>query len=107
MKISPTVLGDESLTLAEDGALHVSVGFIPDPAHDEWNRDRSAVVRHACELWEISLVPFPAYEEAEVLAVRRHPTLGEVAPIVVVVDGTPRKDAILAKLAEIGYSPRL
>lgn len=107
MRVANTPLGDESLALAEDGALHVSVGFIPDFGHDEWTQDRTAVVRHACDLWEISLVPFPAYEEAEVLAVRRAPQLGDGPAVVVVVDGTPRKDAILAKLAEIGYSPDL
>ena len=70
MRIAPTQLGDESLALAEDGDIHVSIGFIPDFAHDEWNDDRSAVTRHACTLLEISLVPFPAYEGADVLAVR-------------------------------------
>ena len=107
MRVANTQLGDESLALAEDGALHVSIGFIPDLGHDEWNDDRSSVVRHACDLWEISLVPFPAYQEAEVLAVRHMPRADEgAAPaVLIVVDGTPRKDAILAKLAEIGYSP--
>lgn len=108
MRIANTALGDESLALAEDGALHVSVGFVPDFGHDEWNADRSAVIRHACDLWEISLVPFPAYEDAEVLAVRHAGSTPVAAPaVLVVVDGTPRKDAILARLREIGYSPDL
>jgi HK97 family phage prohead protease len=107
MKIAPTELGNESLALAEDGALHVSVGFLPDLAFDEWTKDRSAVVRHACELWEISLVPFPAYEEADVLAVRRAPVFETVSPVVLITEGTPRKDAILARLAQIGYVPSL
>ena len=108
MRVANTTLGDESLALAEEGALHVSIGFIPDAGHDEWNDDRSAVVRHACELWEISLVPFPAYEQAEVLAVRhssRSADLVDEPTVLIVVEGTPRKDAILAKLREIGYSP--
>ena len=70
MKIAPTELGEESLVLAESGDIHVSIGFIPDFAHDQWNSDRSAVTRHSCTLLEISLVPFPAYEGADVLAVR-------------------------------------
>ena len=69
-KVSPTDLGRESLTLAEEGDLFVSIGFVPDPAFDEWNRDRTEVVRHSCTLYEVSLVPFPAYDGAEVLAVR-------------------------------------
>lgn len=63
-------LGRDSLALAEAGDLHVSIGFIPDPAFDVWDDDHTMVTRHSCILWEISLVPFPAYDDADVIAVR-------------------------------------
>jgi len=88
--VSQTPLGDESLALARDGSLHVSVGFTAHPEGDEWNRDRTAVTRHRCELWEISLVPFPAYEQADVLAVRRAPP----APVDTNRSPTPNLDQI-------------
>lgn len=91
--VAQTPLGDESLTLAKDGSLHVSMGFAADPEGDEWNRDRTSVVRHRCLLWEISLVPFPAYEGADVLAVRRAP---DPAVEVVARSATPNLDQIRA-----------
>jgi Escherichia/Staphylococcus phage prohead protease len=89
--ISQTPLGDESLALAKDGSLHVSVGFTADPEGDEWSKTRDAVVRHRCQLWEISLVPFPAYDGADVLAVRRAPPQPEVRRT-----ATPNLDQIRA-----------
>jgi hypothetical protein len=98
-KVAPTVLGEESLSLAAEGDLFVSIGFIPDPAFDEWDAKRTSVVRHSCELIEVSLVPFPAYEGAEVLAVRQ-----AVDPPMFPVDltvpvPTPNLDEIRAWLA--------
>lgn len=88
--VAQTPLGDESLALAKDGSLHVSVGFAADPDGDDWNRDRSEVVRHRCQAWEMSLVPFPAYDEADVLAVRRAPD----PAVDVVRSPTPNLDQI-------------
>lgn len=112
-KVAPTALGDESLALAENGDLHVSIGFIPDPAFDEWNPDRTAVVRHSCVLWEVSLVPFPAYDGADILAVRHAPeaTTSTATPVVIDVTtsstsatpgpvGTPNLDQVRAWLAD-------
>jgi uncharacterized protein len=89
--VSQTPLGDESLALAKDGTLHVSIGFAVDPEGDQWTKDRDAVVRHRCQLWEISLVPFPAYDGADVLAVRRSPE-----PMELVRSPTPNLDQIRA-----------
>ena len=101
MRIAPTQLGDESLALAENGDIHVSIGFIPDFAHDEWDEERTAVTRHSCTLLEISLVPFPAYEGADVLAVRSGTAsverVADVAPDVAigVAAATPNLDQVL------------
>lgn len=98
-KVTPTELGRESLMLAEEGDLFVSIGFIPDPAFDEWDQARTKVVRHSCTLLEVSLVPFPAYEGAEVLAVRHaaEPPMFDVTPSSPVP--TPNLDEIRAWLA--------
>lgn len=102
-------LGLDSLALAEAGDLHVSIGFIPDPAFDVWDDDHDLVTRHACELWEISLVPFPAYEGADVLTVRHGAPLLErvdttVADVAVdevsAASATPNLDEVRAWLRE-------
>jgi HK97 family phage prohead protease len=66
-KISSTTLGDETLELVKDGAIRsFSVGFIP--VVDE--KKEKTIVRKKVDLKEVSLVAFPAYESAAVLAVR-------------------------------------
>ena len=70
LAIARTDLGDETLALADAGCLDVSIGFMPRA--ERWNQDRSMVLRTAVHLHELSLVPFPAYEGAGVLAVRTH-----------------------------------
>lgn len=66
-KISETVLGNETLNLVKDGAIRsFSVGFIP--VIDE--KKEKTIVRKKVDLKEVSLVAFPAYENAEVLSVR-------------------------------------
>lgn len=66
-KISNTKLGDETLELVKDGAIRsFSVGFIP--MVDE-KKDRT-IIRKKVNLKEISLVAFPAYENASVTEVR-------------------------------------
>lgn len=66
-KISNTKLGDETLELVKDGAIRsFSVGFIP--VVDE-KKDRT-IIRKKVNLKEISLVAFPAYENASVTEVR-------------------------------------
>lgn len=66
-QVSKTQAGDEALELVRDGALDsFSVGFTP-VKHEKRN---GVVVRTEVRLNEVSLVTFPAYEDARVLAVR-------------------------------------
>jgi HK97 family phage prohead protease len=66
--IGRTELGNETLALAAEGMLDVSIGF--SPRTDQWSPGRTAVRRTSCWLHELSMVPLPAYETANVLAVR-------------------------------------
>jgi len=66
-KISETTLGNETLNLVKDGAIRsFSVGFIP--VIDE--KENKTIVRKKVDLKEVSLVAFPAYENASVTEVR-------------------------------------
>lgn len=66
-KISQTVLGNETLELVKDGAIRsFSVGFIP--LKDE--KQNKTIIRTKVDLKEVSLVAFPAYENASVVEVR-------------------------------------
>jgi HK97 family phage prohead protease len=78
MKIAATPLGDETLALAEDGILDASAGFLPFPGGEQWLEGRSLRRLLKCWLGHIALVPDPAYEGANLLALRaavdRHPS---------------------------------
>ena len=80
LKISRTVAGDEALELAADGALDASAGFAPMPGGELWNRARTERSISRAYLGHIALTGDPAYEGAEVLAVRTaasgHPSAG-------------------------------
>ena len=69
LRIAKTDLGDETLTLAEDGILDASAGFLPMPRGEEWPERN---LRRLTKVWlsHIAMVPDPAYEGASVLAVR-------------------------------------
>lgn len=77
--LSRTPLGDESLELAKDGILDVSVGFsaMNSVEGNEFVPGKHAIWR-SVYLREISLVPFPAYDDARVLAVRNAEMAGYV-----------------------------
>jgi uncharacterized protein len=67
--VSDTTAGRDVLTLVRDGvATGLSVGFVP--VVDQWNADRTAVMRTRAALIEVSVVAFPAYEDARIAAVR-------------------------------------
>ncbi len=69
LRMSKTRDADEVLELVKDGALDsFSIGF--NPVRDRWSSDGSHVERLEVGLREVSLVAFPAYESARVLAVR-------------------------------------
>lgn len=65
--ISKTARGEEVYTLLRDGVLNkFSVGFVPV----EDRMDEDVVVRTKADLREVSVVPFPAYSQANILSVR-------------------------------------
>ncbi len=73
--LSRTPTGDEVYTLMRDGVLdRMSIGF--EPVTDEITRhdDGTVTVRRVeINVREVSLVPFPAYDDARVSAVRHNP----------------------------------
>ena len=89
--ISKTELGDETLQLAKDGILGASVGMAIRPSDqllDRRDGSRTRRIKRAF-LDHLALVPDPAYQGAEVLAVRHDTVVDEEAlsPI-----ATPRLD---------------
>jgi HK97 family phage prohead protease len=67
-RISETEKGNEVLTLLRDGVLNkMSVGFAPVKDRKE----DGVVVREEVALKEVSIVSFPAYNNADVLSVRQ------------------------------------
>jgi HK97 family phage prohead protease len=70
-RISETAAGNDALTLMRDGVLDgMSIGFYVLDGGDVWNSDRSERTVTNAALRETSLVNFPAYDGARVLAVR-------------------------------------
>ena len=70
IKISPTLLGDETLQLADDGILDASAGFRISADGETWLQRRT--LRRLTKVWlhHVALTPDPAYVDARVLAVR-------------------------------------
>lgn len=70
-RISDTTDGNDALTLVRDGVLSgLSVGFsIPDGG-DIWSEDRSQRTITRANLHEVSIVNFPAYDDARIESVR-------------------------------------
>lgn len=67
-RISETTQGNDAYTLLRDGVIDkFSVGFLP--AEDRTEED-GTVTRTKVHLKEVSLVPFPAYEGAQISEVR-------------------------------------
>ncbi len=70
-RISETPLGDEAYTLALDGVVdRFSVGFLPVEYSVEETADGDLITYTRVRLLEVSLVPWPAYDGAEVEEVR-------------------------------------
>ena len=84
-RISETTLGNDVYALAKDGAIdRFSIGFIPidtDTSRDDTGATHA--VHKAINIREVSLVPFPAYENAKVTDVRaaQEPTTEKEPPI--------------------------
>ena len=67
--ISETPKGNEVYQLLKDGVLrNFSVGFTP--VESEYDEGTNTVTHKRAELKEVSVVAFPAYQSAQVLAVR-------------------------------------
>jgi HK97 family phage prohead protease len=79
VRIAPTDYGTETLTLAAEGLLDASAGFGVMDDGEQWP-ERG--LRRLTKLWldHIAMVPDPAYETANVLAVReQQPTEEAIA----------------------------
>lgn len=70
LRIAKTVLGDETLALAEDRVLDASVGFRVKPGGETWDAQQTRRQVTRGELDHIALTAHPAYQTANVLAVR-------------------------------------
>lgn len=97
LKVSETLMGDETLALANDGVLDASVGFWPLKNGIEWLENRSH--RRITRAWlhHLALTADPAYDGAQVIEVRQQ-SYEPPAP----TSSTPNRDAIAALLMERG-----
>lgn len=106
LRISNTELGNETLQLADEGILDASAGF-------GLLRDKNGRVKQDAMVWEtrgrvrlnhlhlahVALTPDPAYETANVLAVRQAEAAVEGEPV-----PTPNLDQVRAWLLQTRYS---
>lgn len=100
-RISETSLGNDAYALACDGAIdRFSIGFVPlfsDTFRDE--DGNTHVVHTAIEVREVSLVPFPAYNNAVVTEVRSTPEPVKETPMTDTL--TPSLDEINERMASL------
>lgn len=75
VRVSETLLGDETLALADDDVLGASVEMVTSPAWQTMNRAAMTKRVRRALLGGIGLTPTPAYEGARVLAVRSESAL--------------------------------
>jgi HK97 family phage prohead protease len=79
-RISETAKGNEAYALLKDGVLrNFSVGFIP--GESTFDEKTNTVTHTRADLKEVSVVAFPAYKNAQVLAVRSDSANGNGAPV--------------------------
>lgn len=73
-RISQTSAGDDAYQLLKDGVIDsLSIGFIPLEYEETWDDDQNLHVRQKrIDIKEVSLVPWPAYDDAKVTKVREH-----------------------------------
>jgi HK97 family phage prohead protease len=92
VRIAKTPLGDETLALADEGILDASAGYLPMTDGEVWEtRERVRVTK--AWLGHIAMTPDPAYESAQVLAVRHNAAGGDT-------EGTPNLDVVRGWLLE-------
>lgn len=80
-RISQTSAGDDAYQLLKDGVVDsLSIGFIPLEYEETWDDDQNLHVRQKkIDIKEVSLVPWPAYDDAKVTKVREHNQREEVS----------------------------
>lgn len=73
-RISDTTLGRDAATLAKDQAIRsLSIGFFERDFTDTALDDGTVLRTHtSIDLREVSLVPIPAYDDAQIINVRHH-----------------------------------
>lgn len=73
-RFSRTSAGDDAYQLVKDCAVDsLSIGFIPLEYEETWDNDNNLHVRQKrIDIKEVSLVPWPAYDDAKVTKVREH-----------------------------------
>lgn len=98
VRIAQTVLGDETLQLADEEILDASAGFLPMPGGETWT-GRALRRLTKCWLGHIAMTPDPAFETARVLAVRANGREAEAAAEVL-EPSTPNLDQVRAWLYE-------
>lgn len=82
LRVSQTAAGDEALTLIRDGALDsLSIGF--SPVRESRGDASGLIERTEVRLHEISVVAYPAYESARILAVRSDLTHDSATPLLI------------------------
>lgn len=101
LRIAKTNLGDETLALAEEGILDASAGYLPMPDGEVWETRNRVRIRRAW-LGHIAMTPDPAYEGANVLAVR-HAANGDVSDPSTTKTETPNLDQVRAWILEDKY----
>lgn len=71
-RLSRTSAGDDAYQLVKDCAVDsLSIGFIPLEYEETWDNDNNLHVRQKrIDIKEVSLVPWPAYDDAKVTKVR-------------------------------------
>ena len=84
-EVAETSLGNDALALVKCGAIdRLSVGFLPITWEETDNDDGSIDIKHIkAELREVSLVPWPAYDDAVITETRSkdHQMTTTTAPI--------------------------
>ena len=100
-RISETSLGNDAYALARDGAIdRFSIGFVPlssDTTRDE--DGNTHVVHTSIAVREVSLVPFPAYNNAVVTEVRSTPEPEKETPMTDTL--TPALDEINERMSSL------
>ena len=100
-RISETSLGDDAYALARDGAIdRFSIGFVSLSSETTIDEDGNTHVVHtSIAVREVSLVPFPAYNNAVVTEVRSTPEPEKEPPMTDTL--TPALDEITERMASL------